>query len=82
MEEITNHNMCGLCSESFCDNLETQFLTIHMYGMDFLIGFCEKHADLFEQKISEETQERFNLNKYKTVIGDYPKSMEDEKDEC
>lgn len=51
MEEVVNHNCWGLCSEQYCDSPETHFIQAQINGMVFLIGFCKKHADMFEEKI-------------------------------
>jgi len=51
MEKIVNHNCCGICEEKYCDEIETHFCQVKINGMEFLIGFCEKHAEEFENKI-------------------------------
>ncbi len=61
MDKITNHNCAGLCEEQFCDNIETQFIKIDIHGMKFLIGFCDKHAEEFEDKIAKESDRRVEL---------------------
>jgi hypothetical protein len=48
MEEVVNHNCAGICSQEYCDNPETHFCRMKICEMIFLIGFCEKHADEFD----------------------------------
>jgi len=53
METITNHNCAGFCSQKYCDGLETQFIHLDVGGFLFLTGFCDKHAEEFEDKLFE-----------------------------
>jgi hypothetical protein len=51
MQKIINHNCAGLCCQKYCDEPETHFVQVKINGMEFLIGFCEKHAEEFENKL-------------------------------
>ena len=51
MEQIINHNCAGLCSEKYCGEVETYFITLDIQGLKFLVGFCDKHAQEFEEKL-------------------------------
>ncbi len=50
MEEIQNYNCAGLCMEKTCDKPQTQFIQVCINDMEFLIGFCDEHAEQFEMK--------------------------------
>jgi len=60
VNKIENHNCAGICNERFCDNLETNFVILDIHGMELVVGFCENHATIFDDKISEETKRRVN----------------------
>ena len=60
MQDIDNHNCAGLCSENYCSEVETQYMTINIHGMYFMIGFCKKHAEEFENRIFEGTKKRWD----------------------
>ncbi len=51
MEEITNHNCAGICSEKTCDELETQFIQLNFNELFFIVGFCAAHAEEFDNKL-------------------------------
>ncbi len=53
MEEITNHNCVGLCSQKYCDDSETHFTILEVGNFFFISTFCKKHAEEFEDKLFE-----------------------------
>ena len=53
MEEIQCHNMAGLCSQQYCDKIETHFINLDVCGFRFFVGFCKEHAEEFENKLGE-----------------------------
>lgn len=53
MEEIEKHNCAGLCSEQYCNKPETHFIQVKINEMEIFLSFCEKHAQIFENKILE-----------------------------
>lgn len=56
MEEVINHNCAGLCSEKYCDEVETHFIQLKFNGLIFLVGFCEKHSQDFDNKLNEDQE--------------------------
>ncbi len=47
MGEIKNYNFDGKCQEEYCDEDYTHCEWIEIYGLNFMILFCEKHWDKF-----------------------------------
>ena len=47
MNHITNYNChkecADLCMEKYCDNLATEYFSIDLGGLIFLIPMCEEH---------------------------------------
>jgi len=48
MNKITNYNCDGLCCNKFCDRRYTHFIEKTMNGMIVILGFCENHANEYE----------------------------------
>ena len=59
MEPVENHNCAGLCAERFCDNVETHFQIFEIHGMQFIIGFCEKHSEGYDFGVSDQVRKKF-----------------------
>ena len=53
MEKIDNHNCAGICSQRYCDEVEEEFIVLSINGFEFLVGFCKKHVEEFEQNLWE-----------------------------
>ncbi len=53
MEKIDNHNCAGICSQRYCDEVEEEFIILSINGFEFLVGFCNKHAEEFEKNLWE-----------------------------
>jgi len=54
VDTITNHNTEGVCSEKTCNTVESHFMKVELYGIEFIIGLCKRHHDLLEDKIFHE----------------------------
>jgi len=50
MDKILNHNCDGLCVHQFCGQKQTHYINIKFHGLPLALGFCEKHADIFENR--------------------------------
>jgi len=48
MDKIYNYNCDGMCCEEFCSKRYTHSTRRTLHGMNIVLGFCEEHANEFE----------------------------------
>ena len=48
-EKVTNYNCDRLCSQKYCDEIYTQFITITLNNVELFIPLCDKHAEEIKQ---------------------------------
>ena len=48
MDKISNDNAIGLCAEKTCNEEHTHFVTVLLWGVNTVICYCEKHANIYE----------------------------------
>lgn len=48
MNKINNYNYDGLCCESSCDKRYTQFIVVHLHGLNIILSFCDSHAKKYD----------------------------------
>ena len=48
MQPIENYNCDGLCVHTFCGSRYTRFTTKEINGLPLHLGFCDIHADKYE----------------------------------
>jgi len=48
MMAIELYNCDGLCIQEFCSKRYTRMTTQTVRGMKLILGFCDKHAEEFE----------------------------------
>jgi len=62
LDTITNHNVEGVCSEKTCNTVESHFMKVEFYGIEFVVGLCKRHYDLLEGKVFLESMVQDELS--------------------